>query len=113
MHEMSLVVKLLQLVDQHTQQHQCSTVKQISVELGTLMAVDKAAFMNCFNVAKVHSSAIDAQLEMIDIVAKAHCEHCQQEFSLEYRYTQCPTCGDYAQQIIQGDQMCLVEMEVI
>lgn len=112
MHEMSLVAKLLTLVEHYASQQSGQDIHSITVEIGTLMAVDKIAFQHCFAIAKKNSIACRSELKIIDISATAECANCQQEFFLEKRYTACPGCGDFALLVKQGDQMRLLEMEL-
>ncbi|MDX1315126.1 MAG: hydrogenase maturation nickel metallochaperone HypA, partial [Eudoraea sp.] len=52
-----------------------------------------------------------AEKRIIKIPAKARCADCNTEYSLSFIYDNCPDCGSYLKNILQGKELRLKSLE--
>lgn len=113
MHEMSLCESILSVLENSAKEQGFQRVKTVWLEIGALSAVDWNAMVFCFDVVRRGTLAAEAQLQKIDIPAKAWCFGCSQLVAVKERHDPCPECGSYQLQVDGGDEMRIRELEVV
>jgi len=111
-HELSLAIGLLRLVDQTARTEGASRVLRLVVELGALSCVEPEALDFCFEAVRRGSVAEGAELVLRTRPGRACCRSCGSEVTLEALGTPCTACGSYALEILGGDELRLIELEV-
>ena len=112
MHEMSLCEGLLDILQQQAHAQDYLIVKTIFLEIGKLSNVEPDAIRFAFPVVAKHTLAENAKLEIKEIDGLGYCSNCQQTVMVEHRFDCCSLCGKYQLQIVSGEQMRIVELEV-
>lgn len=112
MHELWLCKSILKIIEQKAKDIKCTRVKKIILEIGQLTALEKEALIFSFNVITEGTIAENAELDILNISAKAFCESCQQVSPLQQYYDACHTCGSYALKIVQGEELRVKSMVV-
>ena len=112
MHELSLVMHLLDLVSDQARTSDFQRVTELSVEIGELAAVESEAFLHCFQVASAGTVAEGATLRLGSSPARARCEACGAEFHLPRLGAPCPRCGSPQVAVLSGRELRLRSMEV-
>lgn len=112
MHEMSLCESILSVCENSAREQGFAQVKTVWLEIGVLSNVDWNAILFCFDVVRRDTLAADAQLQKIDIPAKAWCFGCGTSVDITQRHEACPECGSYQLQVNGGDDMKIKELEV-
>ena len=112
MHELSLVLHLLDVIADQARRADFDRVTSLRVEVGELACVETEAFLHCFEAASVGTVAEGARLRLGVLPARARCESCGLEFHLPALGTPCPDCGLSRLEVLAGRELRLRELEV-
>ncbi len=112
MHEMSLAMGVLQIVEDAACAQSFQRVKTVFLEIGELAAVEPEALRFCFDAVIRGTLAEGALLEVIEVAGEGLCFNCHQTVPLAARYDPCPACGGYPVQATGGTEMRVKELEV-
>ncbi|PLR95065.1 hydrogenase maturation nickel metallochaperone HypA/HybF [Bacillus sp. T33-2] len=106
MHEMSLMVEVINLVCEDAIQRNINHVNKIEVIVGDLSNVLPDALELAFLFMRKQGLGLiddNTHLHIIREVAKAKCQTCQQEFIPDYRIAVCPKCHLPNSLLISGE----------
>ncbi|ACD97164.1 hydrogenase maturation nickel metallochaperone HypA/HybF [Trichlorobacter lovleyi] len=109
MHEMALTQGIVDICLQHAGGQRISTVV---IEIGTLSGVVPEAVEFCFSACSTETLAASARLEIRRIEAQGRCLDCSGVQPVERLYDPCRQCGSYALELLSGEEMRVVEIEV-
>ncbi|WP_374681690.1 hydrogenase maturation nickel metallochaperone HypA [Accumulibacter sp.] len=112
MHEMSLAMGVLQLVEDAAREQHFQRVKTVFLEIGELAAVEPEAMRFCFDAVMSGTLADGALLKVIEVAGEGLCFNCNQTVRLAARYDPCPACGGFPVQATGGTEMRVKELEV-
>lgn len=112
MHELSLVLHLLELVGEEARRQDFQRVIALDVEIGELAAVDVEAFRQGYEVASPGTPAEGAELRLVCIPGRARCQGCGLEFALPAPGHPCPDCASGGLEILAGRELRLRALEV-
>lgn len=113
MHELSVCQALIAQVTQIASQHAATGVKTVRVRLGPLSGVEAQLLQEAYPVASADSIAAASTL-LIDIAPlRVKCETCGAETEASPNRLLCGKCGDFHTQLISGDEMLLVDVELL
>ncbi|WP_291988899.1 hydrogenase maturation nickel metallochaperone HypA [Candidatus Accumulibacter sp. ACC007] len=112
MHEMSLAMGVLQLVEDAAREQRFQRVKTVFLEIGELAAVEPEAMRFCFDAVMSGTLADGALLKVIEVAGEGLCFNCNQTVRLAARYDPCPACGGFPVQATGGTEMRVKELEV-
>jgi hydrogenase nickel incorporation protein HypA/HybF len=112
MHELSLAENIMQIIEETALEQKFNRVKTVWLEIGQLACVEQESLRFYFDVVTQDSIAQQAKLEIIEIAGQALCNQCDRNVPIATHYEACPHCGNYALQVIQGDGMQIIELEV-
>jgi hydrogenase nickel incorporation protein HypA/HybF len=110
MHEMSLAVALLERVLAEAVRGGLRNVSLVTVELGSLQAVEPDLLTEAFRAAALNSVAQGARLDLQLQPAEARCLSCGQAFHPSYQDYVCPHCGQADVKILRGKEMFLLSL---
>jgi len=112
MHELSVCLSLLEQVEQIAREHDASSVTRIILSVGPLSGVEPELLKNAYPLAVAGTVAADAALvmESADIVVR--CSQCDGETKAAPNKLLCAACGDHRTQIISGDELMLMSVEL-
>ena len=113
MHEVSIALSLLDIVEKKCREEGYQTVESVKVRVGKASGVQPEAFSFALEVVKKDTLARDARF-IIDLVPLGGtCNACGRHFETEEAYiAECPFCASPSFQITQGSELEIVEMEV-
>jgi len=112
MHEIWFCREILQIVQKKSCELNCRSVKKISLEIGQLMGIDQNSLIFNFKVVSCGTIAQDAILEVIPIRAKAKCDICKKEVSINQYSDLCNFCGGASLTVFQGEEFQVKSMEI-
>jgi hydrogenase nickel incorporation protein HypA/HybF len=112
MHEFSLCRYILEIVQTRFDRQGYSSIKNIYLELGELVAVEKEALLFAFDILKKKTAVENASLCIIPIAGAAWCASCHKSKKIRRRFSACETCGEMLLTIIRGDELRIKSMEV-
>lgn len=112
MHEASVAIDLVQLVEEQARLHQAKTVTRVVVRLGKLSSVIPEALLFAWHSARENTVAEHARLEIETVAARAICStHGEVLLDLQ-RGIRCPICDLPTPQIIAGEELELDSLEL-
>lgn len=103
---------MLNQIQTVAQQHQASRVTKVFLRIGPLSGVEPQLLMQAFPLASVGTIASDASLVIESLPIRVRCRRCGQESDASLNRLTCKHCGDYHTQVISGDEMLLVSLEL-
>lgn len=113
MHELSVCQALIAQVTQIAIQQAASGVKTVRVRLGPLSGVEAKLLQDAYPAASSGSIAAESALLIELAPLKVKCETCGAETEASPNRLLCGKCGDFHTQLISGDEMLLVDVELL
>lgn len=112
MHEFSVVQSLLDLIEKHALENKAKSVSKVVIKVGKMSGIEPHLLKIAFDTFKEKTICENAKLEMAiqDVMAK--CEDCNKDFSIENNRFICPFCNSYNLQIVDGEDMYLMSLEL-
>jgi len=112
MHELSVCLSLLQQVETIARERNATRVTAITLNIGPLSGVEPELLKNAYPLAAAGTVAEEAALIMniADIVVR--CSQCDSETTATPNKLLCGTCGDFRTQLVSGDEMTLMRVEL-
>jgi hydrogenase nickel incorporation protein HypA/HybF len=105
MHELSLVMGIIDLASLEAEAHGARDVEEIVLDIGELSGVEMDSFDFAWTEG-VKGTILDGTERKINrIPGKGKCLDCDTEFSLKQYYDPCPNCGEHLIDIVNGKEM--------
>lgn len=112
MHEMSLALNIVELVLAKAQAAGGQRITSVELEAGKLSGVMVEALVFCFDAAARNTPAEGARLEVREIEGCGRCLDCGHFFASDSLLVQCPQCGGYAVETVQGRELKVVSLTI-
>jgi len=113
MHEVGIMTSALDAVLQQARTHGAHHVQRIVLRIGALSGVDAAALRFAFEAIVPGTPAAEAELEIQDVPALAHCGACGADFGVSSGFIfSCPRCGRLSGEVRQGRELELSRIEM-
>lgn len=112
MHELSICQALLTQVEDIARAHAADGVKRIIVAVGPLSGVEPSLLAVAFQLARAGSCAAQAELMCELAPVTVRCTECGAESACAANCLLCTECGGYRTQVISGDELCLLRVEL-
>ncbi|WP_026688540.1 hydrogenase maturation nickel metallochaperone HypA [Alteribacter aurantiacus] len=106
MHEMSLMVDVIQLVSDDAKLRDINHISKITMIVGDLSNVLPDALELAFIFLRTQEVTLineTTELELIREEAKAICQSCDHTFTPDYRIALCPRCGLLRAILVSGE----------
>lgn len=111
MHEMSIVISVLETAQQEAQKHPDSRVTRIGLRIGEWSGVDRDSLRFCFD-ALVASETNPPLLEIEYRPRQNRCDRCGQRFTLNGFEIACPACRFSPTTPVSGDELDIAYLEL-
>ncbi len=112
MHELSLAMNILDIVEKTAQTNGAAAVKDIFIEVGALAGVMIPALEFNLDIAKYNTRAREAGIHIRQIEGRGRCPTCGGTFPMEFHIEPCPRCEDRYLRMVTGDELRVLEIEV-
>jgi hydrogenase nickel incorporation protein HypA/HybF len=112
MHEMSIVEALLVQVRQELASRPDFRVAQVRLRIGALRQVMAETLRFCYDASVRGTSLEGSQLEVEELPAEALCRCCSLTFAVEDHWFECPRCGAAGADLLKGDELQLMSLEL-
>jgi hydrogenase nickel incorporation protein HypA/HybF len=112
MHETSLMVSMLEIIEEQARLEGFQRVTRVSLEIGKLAGVDPEAMRFAFDVGTVDSVVEGAELVIEETAGLARCPGCALEATVQVFYEPCAACGWVPQEILAGRTMRILSLDV-
>ncbi len=113
MHEMALCEGIFELIDRQRARDGFERVRRVIVEVGAFGHVEPDALRFAFEAIAPGTVADSAELDIIEIPARAWCMTCNASVAVARRGDPCGECGGYQLLVQQGEELRLKELEVV
>jgi hydrogenase nickel incorporation protein HypA/HybF len=116
---MSIAQSILDVVQQYTKEDdhardvKVPRVKSVRLRIGEMAGVVPESLRFCFEVASEGTRAQGAELFIDEVPIKCQCASCDAEFSVERFMFICPTCGTSDVKLISGNELDVVELDLL
>ncbi len=112
MHELSIVMGIVNIAEQEVNKVQAKKVEVIELDIGELSGIEMDALDFAWEMAVKGTVLENAQRKINHIEAKAKCSECGCDFSIKQLYDACPECNSYFKDIYQGKELRVKALEV-
>lgn len=112
MHELSIAQNLLGLCEQVAKKQNATKVKKVFVKIGRLSGVEAHYLANAFDVTKAGSVCNDSELIINVQNVIVLCKKCGTKSELSINEFICPNCISNELEIIDGEDMHLMRVEL-
>lgn len=112
MHEMSLAIEVIAIVEDAARQQNFRRVRSLWLEVGQLAAVEADAMRFCFDAVSRGTLAEGATLNVVEVAGQGLCFNCNRTVPLAALYDSCPACGGHPVRATGGTEMRVKELEV-
>lgn len=114
MHELGIVVKVLEQVDEVAEQYKAERIMKVTMEVGEVSTIVPDLFTDAFNWARKKTRfAQEAELEMIIIEGRTYCQSCGETYKTTEHGKKCPHCGSYDTYLLTGDQVIIKDIAAV
>lgn len=112
MHELSIVLRVIDIAEKEAIKHNAASIDSIELEIGELSGVEMSAFDFAWQQAVPSTLLQHAVKKVHRIAGQAWCTECKALFPLHQLYDCCPTCGAYTMNIQQGKELRVKCLEI-
>lgn len=105
MHEMSIAMNILDIVQEYAEKEKATQVKEIELEIGTLSGIEFDALKFALEVTMKTALTKNSKIKIQKVQAKSACIDCKNEFETLNLFEQCPKCQSYSTEIIKGKEL--------
>lgn len=112
MHEYSIVSSLIESCEEYARQNCATIVTKVVVKIGVLSGVEPHLLKEAFEAFKTASLCADAKLVINIQKVKISCKSCQNEQEIEKNEFVCPKCGSFDVDVLEGEDMYLMSLEL-
>ena len=112
MHEYSIVQSLLDLCEENARANSASKVTRVVVKIGVMSGVEAELLKTAFDTFKEKTICEESEfiINMQSVVVK--CLDCLSESTLSKLEYSCPNCKSINLDIIDGEEMYLMQLEL-
>lgn len=112
MHELSICQALITQVEQLAAEHHAGGVDRVLISVGPLSGAEPALLHNAYPIACAGTLAEGSRLEIQESPIRVRCLRCGTESDARPNHLVCGECGDWHTQLIAGDELLLVQVEL-
>ncbi|MBI3994859.1 MAG: hydrogenase maturation nickel metallochaperone HypA [Nitrospirae bacterium] len=112
MHELSIARNIVETVRQHLPAGEARDVKSVTLKLGEFNRIVPESLEFCFEMASQGTAVQGAKLMIKNVPIRCYCKKCGSGFEAGRYITICTNCGDAGVELISGNEMDVVEVEL-
>lgn len=112
MHELSITLNILNIVEENARDLNAKIVHEIEVDIGELSGVDNDALQFAMQCTVKRGLLEHAKLVINNIPAKARCNTCNHKFDVSDFYSECPKCNSFDHDIYQGKELKIRSIKI-
>jgi hydrogenase nickel incorporation protein HypA/HybF len=112
MHEFSLAMEVINLVQREAEKNKVNVVQEIEIEVGELSGIEADAFETALGLLVKDSILDKAKINIVKTPGKGRCNACNYEFIMNHRLTTCSKCKSFPSEISGGDEFRVISLLV-
>jgi hydrogenase nickel incorporation protein HypA/HybF len=105
MHELSIVMSIVEIAEKETAKANAHSVEEINLDIGYLSTIEIEAFEFAWDVAVKNTVLEHSNKKINRIAGKGCCNVCNTEFAIAQFYDPCPFCNSHSITIIKGKEL--------
>lgn len=111
MHELSLAVEIVHIVESAVREHQLQVIDRLRLTVGELASVEVAALDTALSSALAETAAAHAQIEYIDEPGQGLCQACGRTVAVHQYHDACPACEGGPVRVTHGQALKVSAIE--
>lgn len=112
MHEYSIVSSLIEICEEHVKKNSATKVTKLVVKIGVMSGVEPHLLKEAFDGFKLKSVCEEAEFVMNIQNIVIECKECGEQSELTKREFFCPKCESVYIDVIDGEDMFLMSLEL-
>ncbi len=112
MHEYSIVQSLVESCEEHAKANNASKVTKVIVKIGVMSGVEPHLLKEAFELFKEESICDGCEFVMNIQKVKIECNDCHTISELQKNEYSCPNCKSVEINVIDGEDMFLMQLEL-
>lgn len=112
MHELAIVQDLFKLCETNAMKHNATKINKVEIEIGRLSGVEAHYLQSAFDAFKADTICSDAKLIIRPKDITIKCNECGAQSVLLENEFLCPKCGSNSLDVISGEDMYLMRLEM-
>ncbi len=112
MHEVGITQSIVEIAAQNARRQGADRVVSITVEIGELSGVIAEAVEFCFEACARGTFLEGARLIIEQVPGRGRCQQCGGETGIGPDTFECPACGSFGLEALQGKELRVKEMEI-
>jgi hydrogenase nickel incorporation protein HypA/HybF len=112
MHELSICQALLDEVAQLAREREAQRVLSVTVRIGPLSGVEPGLLESAYPMASAGTLAAGSKLIIERSALRVRCRECGTECEVESTRVLCTQCGHWRVQVLSGEELLLVRVEL-
>ena len=109
---MSIVLGIVKIAEREAEKAHVSKFKAIDLEIGNLSGVEYDALEFAWEPAVKGTVLESAEKHIHKVQAKAKCADCDTIYNIAYFHDECPNCGSFFKEIIQGRELRVKSLDL-
>jgi hydrogenase nickel incorporation protein HypA/HybF len=105
MHELSIVLSIIETAEEQARKHGAPYLEEINLEIGTLAGIEPDALEFAWEAAVTGTVLASARRNIRYVPGRARCMECEHEFSMQQFFDTCPQCGSFFNDLLQGREL--------
>ena len=113
MHELSIAMEILDIVEKEAVKHGAVEVKKVRLKIGDLSGVETDSLTFSFDAIKGEKELTkQAELLINRIPVRINCTPCGTEFEGAGMLVSCPKCEGFETQLLAGEELEIEDIEI-
>ncbi len=112
MHEVSLMEQAVDIAEHHARKAGGTRIRAIKVRIGESSGVVREALEFAFEAVTDGTMAEGASLEVEVTATVCYCARCGSDVTPANVFHECPSCGSFSVDVVQGMELELASLEV-
>jgi hydrogenase nickel incorporation protein HypA/HybF len=112
MHELSIVMGIIEIAEEAVASKPDYAVKSIELEIGTMAGVIPEALDMAWESAIKDTFLEFAERKISWVKAEARCSDCGKDFDIKVLYDACPHCGSFYSDVLKGKELRVKALEI-
>ncbi len=105
MHELSLALNIMDIVQDYLEKEQASVVLELELDVGVCSGVEIPALQFALDTSKTNTPFENMVLKINRIETQLVCTECDLNFRAKQLYDPCPQCGQHQTQTKSGKEL--------
>lgn len=113
MHELSIAMEILDIVEKEAIKHGASVVRQVNLRVGDLSGVETESLAFSFDAVKGEKELTRGAVLAIErLPVRISCTPCDGVFTGTGHMVLCPRCEGFDTELLQGEELEIADIEI-